>query len=325
MDKKILSVVPVAPYESLSTLKRSVNNLKDLRSPKNVELDFVYVIDSKKEKDEKVEFIEQLGERFKVLKREDSYKKRAGAIEYALEKLRSDLIAIFDIDSKPDPDFIEKALKEFDSEKHFIASARRYITNKDFNLTTEFVACEYEMISDLQELCDYLRTFYHFNGQIGLLDYDYVKEKGFKKRLCSDGDFSARAYLGGKKAKMVKETRIGEMAPVSSSDLYSQRVRWMGGTLELYEYIDDFLKSDLKLNVKSGFLLDCIMAYFPFLLAPLAIPYGLFKARREEIPLTMPLFLILSSFFFPISIISAIFKRTSSGIGWGKVEKPEAE
>lgn len=321
--EKILSIIPVASYELFDVLKKSVNNLKKLRAPDNTQLNFVYVIDSKEEDDERVEFIKQLKGNFDVIKRNKSYEKRGGAIERALKEKESDLVALFDIDSKPDPDFLEKALEAFDKEKHFIASARRYITNKNYNLVTEMVSYEYEFFTDLIKLSSKLKSFFHFNGQIGLLDYNYIKKKGFRHKICEDGDFAVRAYLDGKSPKIVEGTRIGEMSPLCLSDLYKQRIRWNTGNIELLESFKRVMGDQLDWRVKTGYMLTIVLPFISPLFIPFFVPYCLTKGLKNEVSYRSILFSIFSAFFMSFTAISALSKKMTTEVEWNKIHKKE--
>lgn len=284
--ERISTIIPVSPKESLDIIENSINSMRDLKVPEKFDLEFLYVIDTEDSKeDERIDFLKnEMG--IKPVVREPGKGKRAGAINKGLEESRgSKYIAIFDVDSRPKKDFIEKAVQEFDKNTYIVTASRK-ILNENKNFVTQMVGIEYRFIDDMQNLLDSSSGFNHFNGLIGVLDGKYLNEKKLNpRRICEDIDFSERAHLEGKKAEMLTETFIGEQSVINFQDLFNQKIRWMSGAYEgIRNYFFDFLRGKISKKVKISWFLSLFTPFIGFLFSPLSIIYGLRLLKSEDRP-----------------------------------------
>ncbi len=259
---RVAILVPVSPKESIETLRRSVKRLKRLRF--DGELKILYVFDGS-ENDERVLELKSRG--VDVLARNTGRGKRAGAINDGvahLKEFKPDFVAIFDVDSEPDEDFILKCVSEFEDDV-YIVSTRRYISN-DSTLISKAVAVEYRIINFLLRIS----AFKQFNGLIGVVRADVLSKYSLdEEAITEDADFSTRMHVLGYRAKLVKG-RLYEQAPLDALDFYRQRVRWYYGGLQLWKHFGKVVSSKNAI-FKISWLSALTITFFPILFFPLIL------------------------------------------------------
>ncbi len=317
---KIAVVVPVSPFEPLEILLNSAKHLLSLDYD-SFEFKIVYVVDKNSPKDERCEKLRELG--VEVLERNTTRGKRAGAINDALDYLRDfnpDYIAIFDVDSRPERNFIVKCVEALErDEKAYIASSRRYISNP-VNLVSQTVEAEYYLINFLLKKS----RFRQFNGLIGVLRAEYLmKYRLNEDAITEDADFATRMHCMGYRAILVEETRVYEQAPLSWKDLVSQRKRWYYGGLQLWRYW-----KCVRATKNWGFILSWTSAltltYAIILLIPFLIlaPPLLFYKFRSFKKVLVTFGLLIHTVLLQYSAICAVAKYVKGrGIEWSPIKR----
>ncbi len=189
---KVCAIVPVAPFEPVALVSRSIDSLSALDC---ADLDFraYYVMDSNGTDYSSLN--ELFPPHFRMVIRTENRGRRAGAVNDALNVLEdADFIALFDIDSRPDKDFIIKCVDALREDDAVLASGCRYITNK-VNTLSKIIAIEYDFFCDVYHLFNWSKGFIQFNGAIGLSKADFLCNAVFDERSsCEDLDMSQRIY-----------------------------------------------------------------------------------------------------------------------------------
>lgn len=279
--KKMIILIPVAPFEPLSIITKSIESLSKLENP-NLDLNLLYIVDCPEGPDERTRHLERKG--INHIIRQDTRGRRAGAINDGLATIRRpdrtldiDFIALFDVDSRPNADFILKCINALENDPDaVIASGSRYITNQDSGWMAKIIAAEYSFFEDIYQLFEKFDGFKQFNGLIGVID-----ARSFNKTLlnehvyCEDLEFTQRIYLEGKKP-VFADTRVGEQAPTTLKDLYNQRVRWLSGALDgLIENMAYFPHANISINLKLAWFTSLVLPFGAILLTPFIPAYGL--------------------------------------------------
>lgn len=317
---RIAVIVPVSPFEPLEILINSAKHLLSL-DYNNFEFKIVFVVDKNGPNDEREKKLKEWG--IDVLVRNTRRGKRAGAINDALDYLRDfkpDYIAIFDVDSRPERNFIVKCVEALKrDEKAYIASSRRYISNP-INLVSQTVEAEYYLINFLLEKS----RFKQFNGLIGVLRANLLmKYRLNEDAITEDADFATRMHCLGYKAILVDGTKVYEQAPLSWRDLVAQRKRWYYGGLQLWKY-----RKCVLATKKWGFVFSWISALtltyaiiilLPFLI--LAPPLLIYKFRSfKKVLVTFGL--LIHTILLQYSAICAIAKYVKGrGIEWSPIKR----
>ena len=276
-------IVPVAHYEPISVLKKSVDCILGLeKGDMNVRV--TYVLDITDKTDDRLKFLG--GVPVAVITRTSTRGRRAGAINDALDACKQapgnapDYVALFDVDSRPDKNFLIECTHLLRSNKNvIIASGARFITNENENIITKTIAAEYCFFSDVYLMFERFDGFNQFNGMIGVLNIKTMRDYQFnhldESASCEDLDFTQRAYLAGFTGGFAQNTRVGEQAPSTIKDLFNQRVRWLSGACQgLRTYLPSFITAQISVSKKLAWFLALSLPFVAFLATPVVPLYG---------------------------------------------------
>jgi len=271
-------IVPVAPFEPLSVVKKSVEHMLCLEL-RDMDVCFVYILDTNGEDDDRLQFLRTMP--VTVIARTDNRGRRAGALNDALDQCDSeepDYVAFFDVDSRPYWNFLVECVA-LQSENTIIASGARFITNEDENIVTKTVAAEYCFFSDVYRLFERFGGFNQFNGMIGVLNIGLMRDHQLDRMdesvSCEDLDFTQKAYLSGLVGRFAVNTMVGEQAPSTIRDLFNQRVRWMSGAYQgLSTHLASFVASGIPMSRKLAWFLALSIPFVAFLSTPVVPLYG---------------------------------------------------
>ena len=188
-------IIPVASFEPLSVLKRSVDSICDLECG-DLDVRIVYVLDIENVDDCRLKFLEEVSTArnaspasITVIARTDNRGRRAGAVNDALDSLDSrgitpDYIALFDVDSRPHPNFLIECVDVLRSNRSaIIASGARFVTNEEESIVSRTIAAEYLFFSDVYRLFGRFDGFNQFNGLIGVLDVRLMENYRFSRGI----------------------------------------------------------------------------------------------------------------------------------------------
>ena len=316
---KVAVVIPVSPFEDWNTIEKSIKHIKSLDYT-GIDVKFVYVIDKNSKNDNRGVLAKKLG--VCVVEREGRRGKRGGAINEAIKKLEKfspDYIAIFDVDTRPERNFILECIKALEKCKEcYIASSKRYIAN-GINFVSETVEVEYYLLNFLLSKS----SFKQFNGLIGVLRADVLmKERLSEEVITEDADFATRMHAAGMRALLVTSTKLYEDAPMSWKELFEQRKRWYYGGLQLWRY--RFRMKKLKFRVRLSWYLALSLTYIIFLFSPLLIlappPILLHYKKISKLKVVFGLF--IHSFILQIAAASAFVDFISGKkVKWGKIRR----
>jgi cellulose synthase/poly-beta-1,6-N-acetylglucosamine synthase-like glycosyltransferase len=322
---RVAVLIPVSQHETLSILERSANWMLNLEKD-SMDVRIFYIVDTDSE-DRKVDILKNFP--VEIIKRKQRAKK-AGAINDAISRIgKFDYIAIFDIDSRPDRNFLLRCTGELEANPDaFICSGPRYITNSDSSRVARIVSAEYRVLSDLYRLFEWSDSFKIFNGVIGVLRGDILKKERLNENVvCEDYDLFQRLYLKNKFAKFTKKTRVGEQAPLTLSDLYNQRVRWLTGAVEGFRRIGEFMKAEIPRSRKLSWFGIMIFPFFIFIFSFLVPFYSnnLWRTSTSGKDFLFKFFgLILHLWFLEACAIIAVLKFiTRRRVRWEKMERSE--
>lgn len=280
---KILIIVPVASFEPLSVLKKSVECISELEHG-TLDVRVTYVLDLNGEDDPRLEYLQAFhAGTWSVVPRHDNRGRRAGAINDGLNTnwYERDYIALFDVDSRPQPNFLIECVRALRSnESAIIASGARFVTNEDENIVSMTIAAEYLFFSDMYRLFNRYDGFNHFNGLVGVLNaklmVDNRSERLNESVPCEDVEFTQNAYLEHCTGIFVPTTMVGEQAPVNVRELFNQRVRWLAGAYQgLHKHLPAFINSGIPGARKLAWFLALSVPFVAVITIPIVPVYGL--------------------------------------------------
>ncbi len=300
---KLAIIVPVAPFEPREVLIQSVKCLTELEF--SGEKKILYVVDKKDERDDRCKMLRKFG--VDVLERPHSRGKRAGAINDGLEYLKDfnpDFVAVFDVDSRPEKNFILENVKELlKDDKAYISSSPRKIINA-INLVSKTVEVEYDLLNYLIKKNGYKQ----FNGLIGVLRFDLLNKYRLNEDVITeDADFSTRMHTYGYRAIYCEKTFVYEQSPISWTEFYNQRKRWYFGGLQLWRYRNIVSKCKNK-KFKYSWYLALTITYLPVLMLPFLplVPILILAKFRNVKKLVVVPGLVIYSLVLQAASISAL-------------------
>jgi len=179
---------------------------------------------------------------------------KAGALRAGLATARADLIAIFDADFVPDPDFLRKTVPHFSDPKVGMIQTRWGHLNPDYSLLTRAQSIGIDGHFGVEQASRaWGGLFMNFNGTAGIWRKQAIKDAGGWQAdtLTEDLDLSYRAQLSGWRLMFADRVVCPAEIPVSISAFKSQQYRWAKGSIQTArKNMGRLFRADLPLLVK---------------------------------------------------------------------------
>lgn len=220
----------------------------------------------------------QQGIDVKVVTREDRQGFKAGALAYGLKEAKGELIAIFDADFLPTPDFLLRCLPHLKPDVAVVQTRWSHI-NENYSLLTRLQAFQLNVHFTSEQhgrWSDGLML--QFNGTAGIWRREAIEDAGGwnADTLTEDLDLSYRAQLKGWKIVYREDVASPSELPVEMAGLKSQQHRWMkGGAESARKLLASVWRSQLSLYQKvhaSMHLLSSTVYVAAFALGILSVP-----------------------------------------------------
>jgi cellulose synthase/poly-beta-1,6-N-acetylglucosamine synthase-like glycosyltransferase len=179
--------------------------------------------------------IQQMGISVEHLRRADRSGFKAGALAEAMKKANGELIAIFDADFVPPPEFLCQLLPYFADSNTGLVQARWAHLNPSHSWLTRCQAflLDAHMYAEQRgrDSAGYLITF---NGTAGMWRKDCITDAGGwqSDTLTEDLDLSYRAQLRGWQLRYAGQVSAPAELPLTLQALKAQQYRWMKGIAE---------------------------------------------------------------------------------------------
>lgn len=183
----------------------------------------------------KVRELRSRGVDIAYLRRPDRHGYKAGALDFGLERARGELVAIFDADFVPQPDFLRSVVGHFEDPRVGMVQTRWAHLNRDANLLTEIQAMMLDghHLVENQARCA-AGCFFNFSGTGGVWRRHAIGDAGGWQHdtLTEDLDLSYRAQLAGWKFVYRPDVVTPSELPEDISSLRAQQYRWAKGTIQ---------------------------------------------------------------------------------------------
>lgn len=163
---------------------------------------------------------------------------KAGALAEGLHAARGTLVAVFDADFLPDPDFLTRLVAEdsaFDDPRVGFVQARWEYLNRDHNLCTRaqglFLDRFFLMVNPVRQTHGYV---IQFNGSGGVWRRACIDDAGgwTADTLTEDLDLSYRAALRGWRAVYRPDVAVVSELPPDVASFKRQQRRWARGSTQ---------------------------------------------------------------------------------------------
>lgn len=232
---------------------------------------------------------------------------KAGALKEGLKTVKGELIAIFDADFLPEPDWLKRTVPHFTSEKIGVVQTRWGHINRNYSLLTKVQAFALDAHFSLEQVGRNSQNhFINFNGTAGIWRKQCILDAGNWEgdTLTEDLDLSYRAQLKGWKFTYLEHVETPAELPVVISAARSQQFRWNKGGAENFQKMKWRLLKSSSVSLKTKIhgllhLLNSTMFLNIFIVAVLSIPMLYIKNEYEH----LKVYFIVMSFFVISTLI----------------------
>ena len=179
---------------------------------------------------------------------------KAGALAYGLSRAKGELVAIFDADFMPSPDFLSRSVALFVDDKVGMVQARWGHINRDSSLLTRIQALFLDAHFILEHGARNMSgRFFNFNGTAGVWRRSAIVSSGgwHDDTLAEDLDLSYRAQLMGWQFIFMPDVVAPAELPTDMNAFKSQQRRWTQGSVQAcFKIVPRVFLADLPLKVK---------------------------------------------------------------------------
>jgi cellulose synthase/poly-beta-1,6-N-acetylglucosamine synthase-like glycosyltransferase len=188
------------------------------------------------------------------IRRKDRSGFKAGALNYGMRSVRGELIAIFDADFIPRPDFLKRTVGYFRNQEVGVVQTRWEHMNEKATLMTRIEAFFLNLHFGFEQpRRARAGLFLNFNGTCGIWRVSAIIDAGgWKARtLTEDVDLSYRAQLRGWKILYLNDYGTPGELPEEMSGFRTQQYRWMkGGAQNAVLHMKNVLTSSKSASVR---------------------------------------------------------------------------
>lgn len=221
-----------------------------------------------------------------LLHRTDRSGFKAGALEAGLSHATGTLIAIFDADFVPPPDFLLRCVPAFDGPRVGMVQARWGHLNAEYSLLTRLQAILLDAHFQIEHASRHAAGhFFNFNGTAGIWRRQCIEDAGGWQHdtLTEDLDLSYRAQLKGWKFRYLPEVVCPAELPADMQAFKSQQQRWAKGAAQVaLKLLPRILTHNLPLGIRRDafFHLTGSLTYVGMTLLALLLPISVWLRER---------------------------------------------
>ena len=302
-DRLPVVTVQLAIFNEMYVVDRLVEAVSRLAYPRD-RLEVQILDDSTDETSEIARFAaaraRARGLDIRHLHRVDRVGFKAGALAAGLQQARGELIAIFDADFVPGPDFLHRTVAPFRDTGVGMVQARWGHLNRDYSLLTRVQALLLDAHFILEHGARYRGgLFFNFNGTAGVWRRTAIETAGGWQHdtVTEDLDLSYRAQLAGWRFVFLDDVVAPAEIPVEMNGFKTQQHRWArGSTQTCIKLLPNILRSRIsrRIKVEAFFHLTANFNYPVLLvLALVMVPTLIIRARSDAASLLwfdVPLF-----------------------------------
>ena len=184
---------------------------------------------------EHVDHYRKIGVRIVHIRRTNRDGYKAGALRDGMAATDSELLAVFDADFVPEPDFLRKTVPFFEDGKVGMVQARWGHANEKFSWLTRVQAIALDGHFGIEQGGRGWGNFFlNFNGTAGIWRRQAIADAGGWEAdtLTEDIDLSYRAQLAGYRMEYVVDVEVPAELPADVFAFKSQQRRWAKGSIE---------------------------------------------------------------------------------------------
>jgi cellulose synthase/poly-beta-1,6-N-acetylglucosamine synthase-like glycosyltransferase len=236
---------------------------------------------------------------------------KAGALEEGLRVAKGELIAIFDADFMPPPQWLMQVVHHFAEPGIGMVQTRWTHLNRNYSFLTQVEA----ILLDGHFVLEHggrsrAGVFFNFNGTAGMWRRQAIEEAGGWQHdtLTEDTDLSYRAQLKGWKFKYLQDVECPAELPIEMTAFKTQQARWAKGLIQTSKKIlPSVFRSDAPFHTKleAFYHLTANISYpLMIVLSTLLMPAMIIRSWQGplqmvliDLPLFMASTMSVSSFY----------------------------
>lgn len=236
---------------------------------------------------------------------------KAGALDNGLKLATGELIAIFDADFIPAPNFLEDVVDYFSDSEVGMVQVRWGHINREYSLLTRVESIILDGHFVIEHGGRHLSgRFFNFNGTAGILRRAAIETSGGWQHdtLTEDTDLSYRAQMAGWRFLYLPHIVCAAELPVEMNSFKTQQSRWAKGLVQTaIKLLPRIMRTDLplKIKVEAFFHLTANISYplmiaLSLLLLPAMIVrfnQGWFQMLYIDLPLWLASTASVSTFY----------------------------
>jgi cellulose synthase/poly-beta-1,6-N-acetylglucosamine synthase-like glycosyltransferase len=245
------------------------------------------------------------------LHRENRHGYKAGALDKGLDVAKGDLVAIFDADFVPPPQWVMQVIHHFAEPKIGMVQTRWTHLNRNYSFLTQVEA----IMLDGHFVLEHggrsrAGVFFNFNGTAGMWRRETIAQAGGWQHdtLTEDTDLSYRAQMVGWKFKYLQDVECPAELPIEMTAFKTQQARWAKGLIQTGKKIlPRVLESDMPFHTKleAWYHLTANISYpLMIILSTLLMPAMIIRSWQGttqmlliDLPLFMASTMSVSSFY----------------------------
>ena len=250
---------------------------------------------------------------------------KAGALAAGLDVARGELVAVFDADFVPCPEFLRASVPHFADAEIGMVQARWGHINRDYSLLTRAQAILLDGHFVVEHTARHREgCFFNFNGTAGIWRRRTIDDAGgwTHDTLTEDLDLSYRAQLAGWKFIYLPDLVVPAELPAEINAYKSQQNRWAKGSVQTArKLLGTVLRAKIPLRAKiEAFIhLTANSTYLLMVFLSLLIMPAMVLRRGDEkwqlLAVDLPLFAAAT---VSVIVFYLVSQRTETGrfAGW---------
>lgn len=296
------------------TIERCVRSLSSMEYYFEGEPNFEIIVVNDGSQDNTGEILEKLKEEIPILKIVTRKPPRAGqgkgyVLNDGVQIAKGDMIAVFDADSRVEPDFLKLIIPYLNEENVVAVQSKVRMYNSDENFLTKMQDAEFTIFGNVVlKAKDMLNKSAMLGGNGQITKREFISRiggwDGFA--ITEDLNLSIKLMLDGYDIRYCGDVSVWQEAVSEWKPFFRQRKRWIMGNMEtLFVYFDKILFSDMTLIRKVDalqylflllFILFVMLAYIVFI-------FNFFVIYPIQINISFTIAIISTIAFFPAVII----------------------
>jgi cellulose synthase/poly-beta-1,6-N-acetylglucosamine synthase-like glycosyltransferase len=240
--RPFVSIIIPAKNEEM-VIEGTVRSVAGLNYRKNNKANFEILVVDDNSTDNTFGILEGLSKEIpalRPLKRTQGNKGKSAVLNYALSQSRGEVVAVFDADTRVEPDFLKKTVPCLYEEKIAGVQGRVRICNAQENMLTQLQEDEFASFAHALQISKDIyggTMILAGNGQV--TKRSAVEEAGGWNELSStdDMDLTIKFLLKGKIVRYLPDAVVWQEGITTIRPLIRQRMRWAEGMLKcLFDY-----------------------------------------------------------------------------------------